>query len=44
MIIAAGQGATEGPVINRDLFKEDLRRHALRCAERAEPMDVRIAL
>jgi thioredoxin reductase (NADPH) len=29
MIIAAGQGATAGQAINRDLFKEDLRRHAL---------------
>jgi thioredoxin reductase (NADPH) len=29
MIIAAGQGATAGQAINRDLFQEDLRRHAL---------------
>ena len=33
MIIAAGQGATAGQAINRDLFKEDLRRHALPRAE-----------
>jgi thioredoxin reductase (NADPH) len=36
MIIAAGQGATAGQAINRDLFKEDLRRHALPRAEQAE--------
>lgn len=29
MIIAAGQGATAGQAINRDLFEESLRRHAL---------------
>lgn len=29
MIIAAGQGATAGQAINRDLFEEHLRRHAL---------------
>lgn len=35
MIIAAGQGATAGQAINRDLFKEDLQRHALPRAEKA---------
>jgi thioredoxin reductase (NADPH) len=36
MIIAAGQGAIAGQAINRDLFQEDLRRHALPRAERVE--------
>ncbi len=36
MIIAAGQGATAGQAINRDLFKADLRRHALPRAENEE--------
>jgi thioredoxin reductase (NADPH) len=31
MIIAAGQGATAAQSINRDLFDESLRRHALPC-------------
>jgi thioredoxin reductase (NADPH) len=30
MIIAAGQGATAGQTINRDLFRESLAKHALR--------------
>ncbi len=29
MIIAAGQGAVAGQAINRDLFEESLKRHAL---------------
>jgi len=29
MIIAAGQGALAGQAINRDLFEDRLRRHAL---------------
>jgi len=37
MIIAAGQGATAGQAINRDLFEESLHRHALLAAcHRAE--------
>jgi thioredoxin reductase (NADPH) len=44
MIIAAGQGATAGQAINRDLFKEDLRQHALTHTEKADPVEVRIAL
>ena len=39
MIIAAGQGATAGQAINRDLFKEDLRRHALPRVEKAKPVE-----
>lgn len=31
LIIAAGQGATAAQAINRDLFEESLRRHALPC-------------
>jgi thioredoxin reductase (NADPH) len=31
MIIAAGQGATAGQAINRDLFEESLRNHTLPC-------------
>ena len=33
MIIAAGQGATAAQAINRDLFEENLERHALRVCE-----------
>jgi thioredoxin reductase len=29
MVIAAGQGATAGQAINRDLFDESLRQHTL---------------
>jgi thioredoxin reductase (NADPH) len=32
MIIAAGQGATAAQAISRDLFEDDLTRHALRVA------------
>src|SRR6185437_5023032 len=31
MIIAAGQGATAGQAINRDLFEDSLQRHTLLC-------------
>lgn len=41
MIIAAGQGATAGQAINRDLFSDDLQRHALL---RAEAVEARIAI
>lgn len=39
MIIAAGQGATAGQAINRDLFEESLRRYALTRHVRAEPVE-----
>ena len=35
MIIAAGQGAIAAQAINRDLFDESLRKHALPCYEQA---------
>jgi hypothetical protein len=38
MIIAAGQGAMAGQAINRDLFDESLRRHALPCHRQSEPV------
>jgi thioredoxin reductase (NADPH) len=37
MIIAAGQGATAGQAINRDLFDDDLAAHALRVCAAAVP-------
>lgn len=36
MIIAAGQGATAGQAINRDLFEESLRQHTLRRRRQAD--------
>lgn len=39
MIIAAGQGATAGQAINRDLFQEDLRRQVLPHAAHAERVE-----
>jgi len=35
MVIAAGQGATAAQAIDRDLFSESLRRHALPRFDRA---------
>ncbi|MEO5803158.1 MAG: NAD(P)/FAD-dependent oxidoreductase [Verrucomicrobiota bacterium] len=50
MIIAAGDGATGGQAINRDLFEESLRNHALRCFraeqvenEQTEPVETKPA-
>ncbi len=43
MIIAAGQGATAGQAINRDLFEEQLSRHALPRFSVAQQLGARMA-